>query len=115
MRILIDDVRTIPDTWIFRTAQEGFDALASRNTWTVLFLDHDLGEDAEGRPITSEKVLAAAIEQDLLPDIVYIVSSNPPGVKNLSAALEFDAKFTSRDHSRRLWTRHPNTSLENFK
>lgn len=50
--------------------------------WTVVCFDHDLGEEETGYD-----VLVWAIEKDLLPDKVQLVTSNPVGQLNMANAL----------------------------
>lgn len=83
--LLIDDMRNILADRVCRTFEEGLEAI-KEGGWGILYLDHDLG-DAQDR---SGYDIIRYIEenQELRPDVVIIVSSNPVGVKNIQAALK---------------------------
>lgn len=82
--LLIDDVRDIPADVVCRTFEEGLKAL-KEGGWHSLYLDHDLG-DAKDR--TGYDIIKYVEEHpELRPGQVIIVSANPVGVKNISAAL----------------------------
>lgn len=49
---------------------------------TKLYIDHDLGEAISGHDI-----IKWALERNYLPDIVFIVSWNPPGRDAITATL----------------------------
>jgi len=92
--LLIDDLRDIKCELIARTYQSGLDLLKSNYTEIhTLVLDHDLGEERTGYHLIKE-----AIQLNIVPQNVIIVSSNPVGVANISNALQsFGYKFNP-DH-----------------
>lgn len=55
--------------------------------WSVLYIDHDLGEDKTGYDLINW-ALVPLNNKDWLPDEVVIVSSNPVGIANIARALE---------------------------
>lgn len=84
MRLLIDDIRSMPDGVIARDYESGREML-TLGGWDVLFIDHDLGEDKTGYDLVTE-----FLENGIgLPDKVVIVSSNPVGVFNIGSALRW--------------------------
>lgn len=103
IRLLIDDIRTFEmigfapfdaqndgQRVIARTPYEGINAL-QRVDVTHLYIDHDLGPDPDGTEFPNGyKVICWAIEQDILPPYVEIVSSNPVGRANIQAALRHE-------------------------
>jgi len=81
--LLIDDIRDQYDVeHTARTADEGMLALKTLPV-THLLIDHDLGEGKSGYD-----VINWAIENDVLPPRVFIVSANPVGRNNIGRALE---------------------------
>lgn len=88
MHLLIDDVRDLPGMDIIcRTAVAGIKAVKQLSP-THLYIDHDLGTDS----INGYQVIMQLLEAKKCPIHVQVVSSNPVGVKNISAAL-IDAGF----------------------
>ena len=83
MWLIIDDVRDLNCEVIARTSEAGKKMLASGG-WECVCFDHDLGEDSE----SGYDVLVWAISKSLLPEKVQLVTSNPVGRANMSAALE---------------------------
>lgn len=82
MYLLIDDCRTNGDV-VATTAEAGRAMLqAGQAHWSCIGFDHDLGSDETGYD-----VLNWAIERNLLPHRVQLVTSNPVGRKNMTAAL----------------------------
>ena len=87
MWLLIDDIRDLQCEVIARTPEAGMKLLALGG-WECVCFDHDLGQDSTGYD-----VLVWAIENDYLPNMVQLVTSNPVGRDNMDAAL-VDAGFT---------------------
>ena len=82
MWLLIDDVRDLKADVIARTAQAGWEML-SAHSWDGLLLDHDLGEETTGYDL-----LCRALDADVCPKTVILVTSNPVGkAKFMVAAL----------------------------
>lgn len=82
MWLLIDDVRDLKCDVIARTAEAGKKLLAVGG-WECVCFDHDLGEKETGYD-----VLCWALENNLLPSKVQLVTSNPVGRENMRRALE---------------------------
>lgn len=81
MRLLIDDKRDMPDGVIARDFESGKRMLILGG-WSVLYIDHDLGEISNGYDLIS-----FAQEFGYLPDKIVIVSSNPVGRQNITRVL----------------------------
>ena len=81
MKLLVDDLRDLPADIIARNFTAG-KLLLENFTWDTLLLDHDLGEDPTGYDLIN-----FAITGNFVPKEVIIVSSNPVGRDNISAAL----------------------------
>lgn len=88
MWLLIDDIRDLKVDVIARTAEAGRKMLAA-GEWECVVLDHDLGEKDTGYD-----VLMWALERQVLPDKVQLVTSNPVGRRNMRAALEYAGYLT---------------------
>ena len=82
MWLIIDDKRDLGCDVIARTPEAGKELLY-RLDWECLCLDHDLGAKLDGYDL-----IKWAIAVKCVPPKVQIVSSNPPGRKNIAAALE---------------------------
>ena len=82
MWLLIDDVRDLNCDVIARTAETGKKLLAVGG-WECVCFDHDLGDGETGYD-----VLCWALENNLLPSKVQLVTSNPVGRENMRRALE---------------------------
>jgi hypothetical protein len=89
--LLIDDFREFDVDHIAKTAQDGRKALLSFPA-THLYMDHDLGElsDTEGY-----QVITWALEREVCPAHVMLVTSNPVGRDKMAAALE-NAGYTKK-------------------
>jgi len=72
--LLIDDLKTFPNCTICRTYDAGLAALSSES-WDLLLLDHDLGEEKTGYD------LLCWLEQNpqFVPKDIQIVSLNGAG------------------------------------
>ena len=81
MWLLIDDMRSLEADVIARTPEAGKRMLALGG-WDGLLLDHDLGLCESGAA-----VLDWAIEHELVPAKVMLVTSNPVGADNMARAL----------------------------
>ena len=82
MWLLIDDLRDLNTEAIARTPEAG-KKLLTLGGWECLCLDHDLATEESGYD-----VLVWALERDLAPVRVQLVTSNPVGRNNMRAALE---------------------------
>lgn len=87
--LLIDDLRELPADYIARTFSEGLSALEFLGPWSTLKLDHDLASfDANGREHTGYDVVKYLAENlHLRPTKVYLVTSNPVGMRNMGDTL----------------------------
>lgn len=87
LHLLIDDIRNVGEDVFARTPDIG-KAMLMRFPVTHLYIDHDLGLDAEGNEYENGyKVITWALETGCLPARVQIVSSNPVGRQNIESAL----------------------------
>ena len=92
MWLLIDDCRDLGCEVIARNAKAACKIL--KHCWQMfncVCFDHDLGAGGSGY-----EVLVYAITEDLLPNRVQLVTSNPPGRAQMTTALN-NAGFTSTD------------------
>ena len=104
--LLIDDCREMQADIFARNAQAAKDVLeAFKGRIDMAIWDHDLDSfDETGREITGYDVMVWAIDRDVMPDSVFLVTSNPVGRDRMGAALE-DAGFRSVRGSRVEFTR----------
>ena len=82
MWLLVDDKRDLNCECIARNS-EAAKRLIALGGWECVCFDHDLGEKTDGYDI-----LCWALENDFLPDMVQIVTSNPVGKERMSLALK---------------------------
>ena len=93
MWLMIDDVRNLGCELEARTAIAGMQLLQTyAGQLECLCIDHDLGPDQ----LNGYQIIMWALEHDFAPPHVQIVSSNPVGRKNISAALEA-AGYATKD------------------
>lgn len=88
MWLAIDDERSPKVDVIARTVEAGTLMLMAAE-WEGLVLDHDLGQELSGYDI-----LSWALEKDILPPIVQLVTSNPSGRERMALALESNGYTT---------------------
>lgn len=81
--LLIDDMRNIKADDIARTYQEGIEFL-SKNKYSHLWLDHDLGEEKTGYDI----MCWLEEHQENLPDKIICISSNPVGRERINVVIK---------------------------
>jgi len=83
MYLLIDDVRNFHCDIIARTAEAGKKILEQlHNDISCLGIDHDLGELENGY-----NIITWALERNILPKQVQIVTMNPVGRKAMESLL----------------------------
>ena len=80
--LLIDDLKDLGVENVARTAADGKRMLVENNV-SHLYIDHDLGEKESGYDIINW-----AIENNVLPNWIQIVSYNPVGRINIERALK---------------------------
>jgi len=86
-QLLIDDIRTLPDTVIARTFEEGMEQIRDHGPWDVLYLDHDLGDPDPKK--TGYDVLNWLEEfPSYLPGKIVLVTSNPVGRLRMNVVIE---------------------------
>lgn len=96
--LLVDDLRdfrTPPantDLVIARTSAQGIAALSMGTAWDEIWLDHDLGQLADGSIDDVMRVVDHLSEQAFNDNpvqvgIVYVHTSNPSGARAMLAAL----------------------------
>jgi len=84
MWLLIDDLRDLHCDLNARTAAEGKRLLQEHSAeLECVCLDHDLGEVETGYDVA-----LWALERDLMPSHVQLVTSNPVGRKNMADCLK---------------------------
>lgn len=94
--LLIDDLRDFRDgreTLIARTSAQALAILADRPELDELWLDHDLGELADGRVDSIMSVVdflngEAAFGAPYPVQVVYVHTSNPVGAQQMMAGLQ---------------------------
>jgi hypothetical protein len=79
---MIDDERNLNVDVIARTSEAGIKLLEAFE-WECLILDHDLGSD----PKTGYDILVYALEKNILPKCVQIITMNPVGRERIKNAL----------------------------
>ena len=87
--ILIDDIRNVEGVdIIFRTAESARNFLIEKefkDQISVLYMDHDLGDDEDN----GYKILSSILEKNIKPKKVTLVTANPVGRKNMCSVLSF--------------------------
>ena len=83
LTLLIDDLRDIDVDVIARNGKAGLVILDLIRV-DVLYLDHDLGPDS----ISGYTVAMKALDLDIMPPTVILVTSNPVGRDNIIAGLK---------------------------
>lgn len=76
--LLIDDMRTVPNAVIARDFKTGLQMLEDQS-WDVLLIDHDLGEEKTGYDI----MCWLEEHPEKVPKRIICVSSNPVGRKRI--------------------------------
>jgi hypothetical protein len=83
MELLIDDFRDLPVDAIAKNSQTA-KTLLKLKCWDKVYFDHDLGLNSEH---DGYQIMNWAIENDLLPKEVQLVTANPVGMRNMARAL----------------------------
>ena len=82
---LIDDLRDIYCDFVARNGHDGLTMMKEHfDEIGTLCLDHDLGDAHE---LSGYDVLKALLAEELLPDIVILVTDNPIGRENMAREL----------------------------
>lgn len=90
LHVLIDDIREIDGIDIVcRTVEHALQVLKSEPV-THLYLDNDLGLD---QPMEGIHILMWAVEHEVVPDNVYLVTANPIAKKRMEDVLMFDLEY----------------------
>lgn len=85
--LLIDDIRDIQADVVCRTYEAGVSALRNLGPFSVLYLDHDLGDDDVAK--TGYAIMNFLEDnQELKPDEIVLVTSNPVGRKRMQVVVE---------------------------
>lgn len=88
MWLLIDDERNLGTDAVARNYDAAI-RLLHAGPWEVVAFDHDLGECGENHyNRTGYQLVVYALQNELLPSIVHLVTSNPVGLQNMAAALK---------------------------
>lgn len=85
--LLIDDIREIDADVVCRTYDAGISALKNLGPFSVLYLDHDLGDEDMGKTGYGIMNFLEA-NPDLKPDEVVLVTSNPVGRQRMKVVVE---------------------------
>ena len=102
MKLLIDDIRDIEGVdYIARNGKAGLTILDLIGGIKTLYLDHDLGPNS----ISGYSVAMKALEQDMMPPKVILVTSNPVGRDNIIAALK-QFGYTNKGSEITTWKRN---------
>jgi hypothetical protein len=86
--LLIDDLREIKTDVVARTFDDGIAALKNYGPFSILYLDHDLGE---GDPRKTGYDIVCFIEANLeyLPkEKIVLVTSNPVGRQKMQVVID---------------------------
>lgn len=88
INLYVDDLRDCPDGFVVaRTYYEAIHILESREV-AILTLDHDLGEDVDGKELPNGYDLVKYFcEHGLRADKIYIHTDNPVGRQNMYETL----------------------------
>jgi hypothetical protein len=88
INVYVDDLRDCPDGFrVARTFEEAV-KLIENNEVDILTLDHDLGEDAEGKELQNGYDLVKYIcERGLRVNKIYLHTDNPVGRNNMYETL----------------------------
>lgn len=113
--MLVDDVRRFRDDrgcLLARTAKDALGLLRRHRRQRIaeLWLDHDLGRDAAGRPLTvmpvvAELAAAAAAGDPYRIGVVYVHTANPTGAVAMRSALAAAGYEVQRHHAP-IWRHH---------
>jgi hypothetical protein len=86
MKLYLDDVRPIPTGWVgVRTYEEAIHVIDNADIGSIseISLDHDLGTEKDGAD-----VLQYLIDNNIVPDIVYLHTMNPLAKLEMQRMLE---------------------------
>ncbi|GAB6989434.1 cyclic-phosphate processing receiver domain-containing protein [Paenibacillus pini] len=88
INLYVDDLRDCPDGFVVaRTYKEAIKILKNKEV-NILTLDHDLGEDEEGKELPNGYDLVKYFcEHGLKVNKIYIHTDNPVGRKNMYETL----------------------------
>lgn len=85
---MIDDVRTIRGAEIARNYREGIECLR-KDSWDVLYIDHDLGDFQNGREYTGYDILCWLEEHPkYVPKKIIVITANPSARVKMDLVLE---------------------------
>ena len=87
MRLLIDDIRDSYDVDIVARNWTDGKKFLKECPISVLYLDHDLGEELEKR--TGYDILEWGLHYGYIPNKVVLVTANPVGYYKMKMALEY--------------------------
>lgn len=80
-------MRNIPADRVARTFEDGIKALTNEGPWDVLYLDHDLGEEAPNNTGYGVMCFLEA-NTEYLPGRIELVTSNPVGREKMRVVIE---------------------------
>ena len=97
--LLIDDLRNIPADVIARNYMDGITALKHQGPFSILYLDHDLGDYEEGVEKTGYDIMCfLEVNPELLPKKIICVSSNPVGRQKIQVVIDKLYKGTKNEN-----------------
>ena len=99
--LFLDDVREPPKGWTLARTTADFVQLASRESWDVMSLDHDLGSTGYGRHARDGTWVADWLVRNMgsMPEMVLIHSSNPAGAERMFKILQPHTTVKRVDYS----------------
>lgn len=89
----------IPSAIMAETADEAIEALSSEESWSAVFLDHDLGGEVfvdSSEHNTGMTVAQWMIDNGIKADVVVVHSMNEPAAKEMQARLQTAGYHTLR-------------------
>lgn len=89
INIYLDDIRTCPEGFVIARTYERAVELLKNNKVNILSLDHDLGEDSNGKLLkTGYDLVKYICENDCDINEIYLHTDNPVGKVNMSETLK---------------------------
>lgn len=100
MKLLIDDIRDLPDMDIICRNSTAGKAVLEHFDIDELYLDNDLGESVEGY-----QILQWAANHNLVPEMVVLVTANPIAKQKMIDTLTLDLHYSQDKIYRNRYTR----------
>ncbi|GGI44141.1 hypothetical protein GCM10008018_05620 [Paenibacillus marchantiophytorum] len=88
INLYVDDLRDCPDGFVLARTYEAAIQIIETNEINILTLDHDLGEDQEGKELPNGYDLVKYFcEHGLKANKIYLHTDNPVGRNNMYETL----------------------------